>query len=287
MLTATEARRARRRPTPSLKQQYQEYVLQRIEGYKNSIPRHELLRLGDEAVAEMHSTAEAQFLLTEVLMLESVDRLIMKRLALRSYRRWRQQFLKLREAQREPTHWGLDADCPLVPLLARVEDEDPTLVVGSEAAAYLLAAHDAAVTFLASDLGAVDRVEGGMANESLASFFTAYFVRPGSWLPPIDGPLSLVVVDAGCLTDSPSAERASFIHALQEQTACGGIHVLLPGRGRLAPEALLSCYDGWIRDEVARSRRRGSSKRRGVVLTRPAEGNGSLSHPASHAAGNH
>ena len=285
MLTATEARRARRRPTPSLKQQYDEYVMQRIEGFKNSIPRDELLRLGDEAVAEMQSTAEAQFLLTEVLMLESVDRLIKKRLGLRSYRRWRQQFLKLREAQRQPTHWGLEAECPLVPLLARVEDEDPTLVVGCESAAYLLAAHDAAVTFLAADLGTVERLEASMANESLASFFTAYFVQPGSWLPPIDGPLSLVVIDAGCLTDSTGTARAEFIGALQEQTSCGGIHVLLPGRGRLAPEALLSCYDGWIRDEVARSRRRGSSRRRGLVLTRPVEGTGSLSHPASHASG--
>jgi hypothetical protein len=171
VLTATEARRARRRPTPSLRQQYEEYVLQRIEGFKNSIPRDDLLRLGDEAVAEMQSTSEAQFLLTEVLMLESVDRLIMKRLALRSYRRWRQQFLKLREAQRQPTHWGLEPDCPLVTLLPRIEDQDPAVVVGAEAAAYLLAAHDAAVTFMAAHVGAVERVEAGNANESLASFF--------------------------------------------------------------------------------------------------------------------
>ena len=278
MLTATEARRARRRPTPSLKQQYQEYVLQRIEGFKNSMTREELLRLGDEAVADMHTTAEAQFLLTEVLMLESVDRLIVKRLALRSYRRWRQQFLKLREAQRQPTHWGLEPDCPLVPLLGRVEDQDPALVVGSEGVAYLLAAHDAAVTFVASDLGAIERVEAGMANESLASFFTAYFVQPGGWLPPLEGPLALVVVDTGSLTDAPGPARAEFITALQQQTAAGGIHVLLPGRGRLAPEALLSCYDGWMRDEVARTRRRGSAKRRGLVLTRPAEAENDLSN---------
>jgi len=255
VLTATQAHRVRRRPTPSLKQQYQEYVLQRIEGFKNSIPRDELLRLGDEAVAEMQSTAEAQFVLTEVLMLESVDRLIMKRLALRSYRRWRQQFLKLREAQRQPTHWGLEPDCPLVPLLPRLEDEDPTLVVGAEAVAYLLAAHDTAVTFMASDLRAVERVEAGMANESLASLFASFFVQPGGWLPALDGPL-------------------------QEQTAAGGIHVLLPGRGRLAPEALLSCYEGWIRDDVARSRRRGSAKRAGLVLTRPDETHDELSHAA-------
>ena len=44
MLTSTEARQTRRRPPPSLMQQYQEYVLQRIEGFKNSIDRDELLR---------------------------------------------------------------------------------------------------------------------------------------------------------------------------------------------------------------------------------------------------
>ncbi len=283
MLTATEARQARRRPPPSLMQQYQEYVLQRIEGFKNSIQRDELLRLGDEAVAEMQSTLEGQFVLTEVLMLESVDRLIMKRLALRSYRRWRQQFLKLRAAQREPTHWGLEPDCPLVPLLPRIEGEDSTVVVGSEAAAYLLAAHDAAVTFIASDLGAVERVEAGMANESLARLFTSYFVQPGAWLPPLDAPLSLVVIESGALSDATSAARAEFLSALQAITAVGGMHILLPGRSRLAPEALLSCYDGWIRDEVARSRRRGSSKRGGLVLTRPPEDADAL----SHAAGDH
>ena len=98
MLTAAEVRQAhRRRRSPySDKQHYHEYILQRIEGYKNSIGRDELLRLGDEAASELQATSEGQFVLTEVLMLESVDRLIMKRLSLRPYRRWRQQFLRLR-----------------------------------------------------------------------------------------------------------------------------------------------------------------------------------------------
>jgi hypothetical protein len=44
----------------------------------------------------------------------------------------------------------------------------------------------------------------------------------------------------------------------------------MPGRSGLAPEALLGVYDGWARDEVARSRRRGSARRSpGLVLTRP------------------
>ena len=166
MLSATQVRQAsRRRRSPySDKQHYQEYILQRIEGYKNSIGRDELLRLGDEAATELQATSEGQFVLTEVLMLESVDRLIMKRLSLKPYRRWRPQFLKLRAAQRTPTHWGLDPHCPLTAILPRIEPEDSALVVGSAAAptTYLLAAHDAAVTFLAGELGS--RGTGGVAN---------------------------------------------------------------------------------------------------------------------------
>src|SRR5918911_3295543 len=147
MLSATEVRQiARRRRSPySDKQHYQEYILQRIEGYKNSIGRDELLRLGDEAATELQATSQGQFVLTEVLMLDSVDRLIMKRLALRPYRKWRQQFLRLREAQRTPTHWGLEPGCPLARLVPRIEPADHTLVLGSgaEPAVYLLAAHEA------------------------------------------------------------------------------------------------------------------------------------------------
>ena len=44
MLRTTEAVRARqRRPLPSLKQQYLEYVLQRIETYKNTLGRTRLM----------------------------------------------------------------------------------------------------------------------------------------------------------------------------------------------------------------------------------------------------
>ncbi|MFL5476565.1 MAG: hypothetical protein ACJ8A6_12810, partial [Gemmatimonadales bacterium] len=135
MLSAIQVRQAsRRRRSPySDKQHYQEYILQRIEGYKNSIGRDELLRLGDEAATELQATSEGQFVLTEELMLESVDRLITKRLSLKPYRRWRQQFLKLRAAQRTPTHWGLDPHCPLTAILPRIEPEDSALVVGSAA----------------------------------------------------------------------------------------------------------------------------------------------------------
>ena len=275
MLRTTEAIRARqRRPLPSLKQQYLEYVLQRIETYKNSLGRTRLMEMASEAAAEMQDSFEGQFLLTEVLMQEAVDRMIVRQLKLPAFSRWKQQYTRLRKAQREPTHWRLEPDCALAALLPRLEPEDVTLVVGpgAEPAAYLLAAYDAFVTFIASDLGAVERVESGLANEGLASTADCYIVQPGCWLPPFPAPIDLVVIDVASLGEIDSPTRAAFLQQLQDVTGPSGVHILMPGRSGLAPEALLGAYDGWARDEVARSRRRGSARRSpGVVLTRPGE----------------
>src|SRR5215217_8092201 len=249
MLSATEVRPAtrRRRSAYSDKQHYQEYILQRIEGYKNSIGRNELLRLGDEAATELQATSEGQFVLTEVLMLESVDRLIMKRLSLKPYRRWRQQFLKLRAAQRTPTHWGLDPHCPLSAILPRIEPEDSALVVGSAAAptTYLLAAHDAAVTFLAGELGCVERVESRMAAEALSSLFESYVTHFEPTLPCFLSFLyavDIVVLDPGVLLDLEPPGRSELIHDLQQRSRPGGVHVVLPSCRALAPETLRSFY---------------------------------------------
>jgi hypothetical protein len=278
MLNATEVRPAhRRRRSPySDKQHYQEYILQRIEGYKNSIGRDELLRLGDEAASELQATSEGQFVLTEVLMLESVDRLIMKRLSLRPYNRWRQQFIKLRAAQRTPTHWGLEPHCPLAAVLPRIEPEDTALVVGTHAAptAYLLAAHDAAVTFIAADLGCVERVESRMAAEALASLFESYVTQLDQALPEFLGFLTgvdVVVLDPNVLGDLCTTSRGKLLSDLQARTRPGGIHVLLPTCKSLAPDALCSLYPGWAREEDLRRRRRTPDRRRqdGLILCKP------------------
>jgi hypothetical protein len=276
MLSATEVRHSpRRRRSPySDKQHYQEYILQRIEGYKNSIDRDELLRLGDEAASELQATAEGQFVLTEVLMLESVDRLIMKRLSLRPYRRWRQQFIRLRAAQRTPTHWGLDAHCPLNPLLPRIEPEDTALVVGTAAAptSFLLAAHDAAVTFLAGDLGCVERVESRMAAEALASLFESFVTHLEHGLPEfldfLEG-LDIVVLDPGVLSELAPDCRAELITDLKRRSRPGGVHVILPTCPALAPKALRHHYSDWGQEELKRPRRSGSRRATGLIFCRP------------------
>ena len=277
MLSVADLRgTARRRRTPySDKQHYHEYILQRIEGYKNSIGRDELMRLGDEAASELAATAEGQFVLTEVLMLETVDRLIMKRLALRPYRRWRQQFIKLREAQRTPTHWGLEPGCALGRLAPRVEPRDTALVVGSgaEPAAYLLAAYDAAVTFVASDLGCVERVESRMAAESLAGMFDGYVAQFGPGLPCflecLDD-LHLVVLDPSAIADLAPSARARFLDDLQSRSRPGGVHVILGSCAGLAPESLRCFYEGWERDADGKRRRRAAGRRPDdLVLAKP------------------
>jgi hypothetical protein len=277
MLTAAEVRQThRRRRSPySDKQHYQEYVLQRIEGYKNSIGRDELLRLGDEAASELQATSEGQFVLTEVLMLESVDRLIMKRLSLRPYRRWRQQFLKLRAAQRTPTHWGIDPHCPLTPLLPRIEPEDTALVIGTRAAptTFLLAAHDAAVTFLADDLGCVERVESKMAEEALSSVFESFVTQLDQPLPPFMSFLAdfdIVVLDPEVLADLSARDRGRLVQDLQQRSRPQGVHVILPTCAALSPDALRGMYQGWTQEDELKRRRRADSKgAQGLVLCKP------------------
>lgn len=269
MLTLDQVRQQRRRrPPPSLKQQYQEYLLQRIEGFKNSIAREDLLRLGDEAVAELNATSEGQFVLTEVLMLDCVDRLITKRLALKSYRKWREHYLGLRKAQREPNHWGLGAGHVVETVLPRIEPGDHVVVLGAgaETVAYLFAAHDAAVTFIAGDLGIVERVESRIAAESLSAQFLAWVAHLGHWFPEFDAPVNLAVVDAGILVDLEPGDRERLMAALQDRTAYSGVHIILPGDPSLAPEALLPFYPNWYREHPEPGRRAKPS--RGLVLTK-------------------
>lgn len=278
MLSATEIRGAqRRRRSPySEKQHYQEYILQRIEGFKNSIDREELMRLGDEAASELQATAEGQFVLTEVLMLETVDRLIMKRLALRPYRRWREQFRKLREAQRTPVHWGLDGGCALARLLPRIEPHDVALVVGAgaEPATYLLAAHDAEVTFVACDVGCVERVESRMQAEALAGLFEGFVAPLGpavpcflEWMEQVD----VVVLDPNALAGVKPPVRTALIADLQRRSRPGGVHVMLGVSRGLSSDAIRSLYEGWTVEEEPVRRKRTPAPRRpdGLLLAKP------------------
>src|SRR5207244_3708446 len=184
-LSGEQRSRTARRPPRSLKQEYQEFLLQRIEEYKNALTREDLLEIGDEAVRELEESAAGQYLLTEVLLLEHVDRIIARRLRLPSFPRWRQKHRALRAAQRAPTHWGLEPDGPLVSAVRRLEPGDLAVVVGAAAlpAALFIAAHDAEVLLVDHDLGAVEGAESRAVTEQLAGRFQALVVTFGSWFP--------------------------------------------------------------------------------------------------------
>ncbi|HET9384054.1 MAG TPA: hypothetical protein VFO67_02825 [Gemmatimonadales bacterium] len=259
-----------RRQPRSLKQEYQEFILHRLEEYKNTLPRAELLQIGDEAVRELQGSAQDQYLLTEVLLLEHVDRIIARRLRLPSFPRWRQKHRALREAQREPTHWGFDRQHPIVPWAARVEPGDVVVVLGAAALseALYLAAHDAEVFLLDQDLGAVEAAEGRAVTEQLGGgAFQALVINFGSWFPDLAP--SLVAIAPSCLSPLRAKHRASLIADLQVRTPSGGVHVVLPAAAEhrevipLAPEALQGLYRGW---QVHAGRK---SKRSGFVAIKP------------------
>jgi hypothetical protein len=258
-----------RRIPRSLKQEYQEFLLQRLEEYKNTVPREELLEIGDEAVRELQTSAQDQYLLTEVLLLEHVDRIIARRLRLPSFPRWRQKHRALREAQRAPTHWGFDRAHPIVPWADRLEPGDLVVVLGAAALpeALFLAAHDAEVFLLDQDLGAVEAAEGRAVTEQLGGIFQALVINFGSWFPDLTP--ALVAIAPGCLTSLRAKDRAALITDLQARTPSGGVHVVLPVGAAtrevipLAPESLQAFYRGW---QVERPRR---AKRTGFTAIKP------------------
>jgi len=261
-----------RRPPRSLKHEYQEFILHRLEEYKNTVPRAELLQIGDEAVRELQASAQDQYLLTEVLLLEHVDRIIARRLRLPSFPRWRQKHRALREAQREPTHWGFDRQHPIVPWAGRLEPGDVVVVLGAAALAeaLYLAAHDAEVFLLDQDLGAVEAAEGRAVAEQLGGgAFQALVINFGSWFPDIAP--SLVAVAPSSLSTLRAKQRASLIADLQVRTPSGGVHVVLPPAAEqrevipLAPEALQTLYRGW-QVQPATGRR---AKRSGFTAIKP------------------
>jgi hypothetical protein len=150
------------------------------------------------------------------------------------------------------------------------------LVIGTaaEPAAYLLAAHDATVTFIACDLGCVERVESRMASEALASLFEGYVAQLGASLPPFLDfveSLDVVVVDPGALVEFSPAVRAELLDDLQRRSRPGGLHVILGTSKALAPETLCGLYDGWRLEQDPRRRRRAGGARRAdeLILAKP------------------
>jgi hypothetical protein len=232
----------------SLKHEYNLFVENEIDDYKDSISRMSLLKIGDEAVAALHS--QTQFAMNELLLCDEVDRIIRKRLRIPTYATWRKKELKrLKELEefRRPERWGVPADSVLarevhLPASARV------LVAGSAAAnaAKYLAAQGCTVT--AIDSRAAD-VEVALKPEEaalLAGRIDTLDVGLKEWSP--DEPLNAVVCTPAAFAGLTAKERLKVIAVLQSATRDGGVHLvdtIIAGHAGPSLAELRKSYKGW------------------------------------------
>lgn len=241
------------RPTRSLKHEYELFVEQEIDSYKDSLPRSVLLGIGDEAVKVL--AAQQQFALTELLLWEEVDRLIVRRLRLPSYTTWRRRRLKLIEELRRPEHWGLAENDLLV--RAVYPSQGNVLVAGAddESSALYLAANGCHVTTLTSELEALERVQEAAIGAGLSGRVNAVVGDLSSFRP--ESPLNAVVVSPAALAMLTPEERSRVIMALQSATRDGGVHLVralvaasgssavAEADGTLSLDELRRRYEGW------------------------------------------
>lgn len=236
------------RTTRSLRHEYELYIEQEIENYKESIPRSAILAIGDEAAAKLAS--ESQFVLTELLLLEEVDRIISRRLRLPKYETWRRKRLKLHEEMRRPEHWGMTAEDAVVRTIGRVSIERSigghVLLAGesAERSALFLAANGCDVTAVAPQEECVQRVMEAAVLAGLAERVHGVTAPLAEWTP--DAPLQAVVCAYSALTDLSPDERARVIHVLQSATRDGGVHLVETiVAGSKAIDELRDRYLGW------------------------------------------
>jgi hypothetical protein len=235
------------RPTRSLKHEYELFLEQEIENYKESVPRSVLLGIGDEAVSSL--SQHQQLALTELVLCEEVDRIITRRLRLPTYNTWRRRRVKLIAELRRPEHWGLRPDDVLVRALLPATESRVLVADGGDRVAPLyLAAHGCDVTTIATELAA-ERVLQAAINAGLAERVHTHIGDLASWTPQL--PLNAVIVDPSALEELSSAERARVIGLLQSATMDGGVHLVrtIAGSGRsgeaLSLDELRSRYRGW------------------------------------------
>jgi hypothetical protein len=234
------------RPSRSLKHEYELYLEREIENYKESVPRSVLLSIGDDAVRALAD--QQQFALTELLLVEEVDKIIFKRLRLPSYATWRKRRIKLMEELRRPEHWGLSPDDLVVRAAQNVSADSRVLLAGAsvETPALYLAAHGCDVTALAAP-EAVQRVLDAAEQAGLGERVHAATLALESWTP--DAPLTAVIYSPAAFAGLSTGERARVIQVLQSATADGGLHLVQTiAAGKRTPvslDELRRRYRGW------------------------------------------
>ena len=229
----------------SLKHAYEVYVEQEIENYKFSLPRPAILRIGDEAVCALRDRTQPEF--DELVLCSEVDRIISQRLRIPTYATWRKRRLKLLAQYRNPEHWGLAADAPLVREIVP-DTESRVLVAGvkREGPVLYLAARGCQVTALGDNEEAVERVVSAASQVGLMGRVKGEPIGLDSWSP--DAPLNAVVVSPAAFRGLSPDQREKVIDLLKRSTLDGGVHLvdaLVSGESDVTMEELRTRYRGW------------------------------------------
>lgn len=234
------------RPSRSLKHEYELFLDREIENYKESVPRSVLLSIGDDAVRSL--AQQQQFVLTELLLVDEVDRIIVKRLRLPAYTTWRKRRIRYIDELRRPEHWGLSPDDAVVRAVQTDASEARVLVAGHavETPALYLAANGCEVTALSAP-EAVQRVMDAVEEAGLVGRVHVSSAALDSWTP--HGPLTAVIYTPAAFAGLSATERARVIQVLQSATTDGGVHLVQTiAAGKRAPvsiDELRRRYRGW------------------------------------------
>ena len=233
----------------SLKYEYDLFIENEIESYKDSISRTTLLQIGDEAVASLQSAA--QFSMNELLLVVEVDKIIRKRIGLPSYATWRKRELKRRKEHEEfirPEHWGLSPDSPVAREI-HPSSESRVLVAGADDAktALYLAANGCAVTSINGNAEMQGSIPDGTDIANLPGRIDHHSEGLNEWAPTAKQSLSAVVCTPAAFAGLSARERAQVIETLQSATEDGGVHLvetIVAGQSGVSLSELRKSYKG-------------------------------------------
>ena len=241
----------------SLKHEYELYVENEIENYKESVSRSAILKIGDEAAAALRTGA--QLAMDELLLWAEVDRIIRKRLRIPAYQTWRRKRVRLLEEYRRPEHWGIRPDG----ILAREihpPAESKVLVAGGDIdrTALYLAAHGCDVTAVDREVQPLERVMNAAHEAGLADRIQGYVAGIADLSPDVQ--LGAVVCTPDAFIGLSAEERGRAFELLQSVTRDGGVHLvgtIVRGQRGVSVAELRRQYKGWsisIEDDSASSR---------------------------------
>ncbi len=243
----------------SLKHEYDLFVENEIETYKESISRTVLLKIGDDAVASLQS--QAQIAMDELLLCDEVDKIIRKRQRIPTYATWRKRELKRRAEQEEfrrPERWGVSSDSTLAREF-HPQPESHVLVAGADGAnaARYLAAQGCSVTAITSKTDGPGKLDPE-DEKLLAGRIESVPIGLTEWAP--DELLSAVVLTPAAFVGVKPADRAKVFALLQSATRDGGVHLvdtLIQNHAEPSLSELKRTYKGWtisVVDKGAASR---------------------------------